>query len=71
MRKVINISLPVKMASFVQSEVEAGDFASTSEFFRYLLRQWEEARLLANVKASQKEIARDKGKILHSLKDLR
>lgn len=70
-RKIINISLPAKMAAEVKKEVAKGKFASTSEFFRDLLRKREEARLIAELKESHKDIARGKGKILRSLADLR
>lgn len=70
-RKIINISLPAKMAAQVKKEIAKGKFASTSEFFRDLLRKREEAALLAELKESQKEIHQGKGKILRSLADLR
>jgi len=55
----------------VKKEVKKGKYASTSEFFRTLLRNYEEEnKLLNELKQSQKEIREGKGKILHSLKDL-
>lgn len=72
MRKIINISLPKELNILVEKEVENGHFASKSEFFRSLLRAWQEERFLLNeVRKSEKEFAEGKGKILHSLKDLR
>ena len=71
MREVINISLPSPMAKTVKTAVKTGNYASTSEFFRHLLRDWQEGRLLAELNDSRMEIASGKGKILNSLKALR
>lgn len=71
MREVINISLPSPMAKTVKNAVKAGAYASTSEFFRALLRDWQAGKLLSELNASQLEIAAGKGKTLNSLKDLR
>jgi len=71
MREVINISLPSPMAKTVKNAVKTGDYASTSEFFRHLLREWQEGKLLNELNQSRVEIASGKGKILKSLKDLR
>ena len=66
MREVINISLPSPMAKTVKTAVKTGNYASTSEFFRHLLRDWQEGRLLAELNASRMEIASRKRKILSS-----
>ncbi len=67
MRNIINISLPPPMAKMVEKEVKRGKFASTSEYFRHLLRTNELAEELRKSRASF-----PKGwKKLHSLKDLR
>jgi Arc/MetJ-type ribon-helix-helix transcriptional regulator len=71
MREVINISLPSTMAKTVKQAVKAGDYASTSEFFRALFRNWQEEKLLDNLNSSRLEIANGKGKTLNSLRDLR
>jgi len=71
MRNVINISLPAHIAKSVEREVKAGGFATKSEFFRNLIRMWEEQKLLNGLRESQRETAKGKGKILRSLKDLR
>jgi len=71
MREVINISLPSPMAKTVKTAVRTGDYASTSEFFRHLLRDWQEGKLLAELNESRLEIASRKGKVLNSLKSLR
>lgn len=71
MREVINISLPSPMAKTVKKAVKAGQYASTSEFFRKLLRDWQEGKLLNELNESKLEIATGKGKVLKSLKDLR
>lgn len=71
MREVINISLPETMAKTVKKAVKTGDFSSTSEFFRHLVRQWQEDLLLKEVNKSRRDIAAGKGKKLSSLRDLR
>lgn len=71
MREVINISLPETMAKTVKMAVKKGDFSSTSEFFRHLVRRWQEEILLSEIEKSRKEIARGGDKKLNSLKDLR
>lgn len=71
MREVINISLPSPMAKTVKTAVRTGDYASTSEFFRHLLRDWQEGKLLNELNESRMEITAGKGKVLNSLKALR
>ncbi len=71
MRTVINISLPKEMALEVERGVKKGNFSTKSEFFRSLLRDWMEEKLLEELKESQKEFEQGKAKLLRSLKDLR
>ncbi len=71
MRKVINISLPSAMAKTVKTAVKTGSYSSTSEFFRDLLRDWQEGKLLTELNESRMELATGKGKVLSSLKNLR
>ena len=71
MREVINISLPPTMAKAVKCAVKTGSFSSTSEFFRHLLREWQEGKLLSELNRSREEIASGKGKVLKSLKALK
>lgn len=68
MRSVINISLPEELTRQVQKEVRMGNYASTSEFFRHLLRTH---KLAEELKASRREFETGKGRVLHSLRDLR
>lgn len=71
MRNIINISMPAEMVKFIKQEVKKGRYASISEFFRDLLREYEENKLLAEIEESRREFAAGKGKVLHSFKDLR
>jgi len=71
MRKIVNISLPAELNEEVNKAVKSGHYATKSEFFRALLRLWEEEKLLKELRQSQDEIAKGKGKILKSLKNLR
>lgn len=71
MRKIINISLPPKLAFIVEKMVKEGNFATKSEFFRDLIRMKIEGRLVSELSESRKELASGKGKMLKNLKDLR
>lgn len=71
MRQVINISLPMPMVKTVKVAVKTGAYSSTSEFFRHLLREWQEEQLLKELNKSRAEIAAGKGRVLKSFKDLR
>lgn len=71
MRNIMTISLPLPLTNVVEKEVKKGNYASKSEFIRYLLRQWMEGKLSYELDLSRKEIQEGKGKLLKSLKDLR
>lgn len=71
MRQIINISLPEKLSKMVDSATKDGQYASKSEFFRCLLRDWSEKKLYKELKQSQKEVKKTGGTLLRSLKDLR
>lgn len=71
MREVINISLPATMAKSVKTAVRSGRYSSTSEFFRTLLRDWQEGKLLNELNESRMEILKGNGKLLKSLKSLK
>ncbi len=68
MRNIINISLPEELTKQVQKEVKMGNYASTSEFFRHLLRTH---KLAEELKISRRDFETGKGKMLRSLRDLR
>ncbi len=70
MRNIVNISLPSAMVTFVKEEMKERHFPSVSEFFRALLREHYELKLLRELRASQKEIAEGKGKVLKSFAEL-
>lgn len=67
MRNIINISLPEEMAKEVEKEVKKGKFASTSEYFRHLIR----SRELAEEFYKMRESFPKGWKKLRSLRDLR
>ena len=71
MRKIINVSLPEDLAKKVETAVKRGDYASKREFFRNLIRIWDEEEVLKEIRRSRAEIDGGKGRILRSLKDLR
>ncbi|HEY4520255.1 MAG TPA: ribbon-helix-helix domain-containing protein [Candidatus Paceibacterota bacterium] len=68
MRNIINISLPVDLVKIVKKEVKRGKFASTSEYFRYLLRAQKEA---GNIERAREDFRKGRNwKVLKSIKDL-
>lgn len=71
MRNIVNISLPKKTVAYVKKEARRRRYSSVSEFIRGLIRQYEEDKILAELEKSRREFREGKGKILHSLKDLR
>ncbi|OGG43423.1 hypothetical protein A2841_02400 [Candidatus Kaiserbacteria bacterium RIFCSPHIGHO2_01_FULL_48_10] len=71
MRSIMNISLPKAVADGVKHTVKVEKFASVSEYFRHLLREEGRKRLARELNASRRQFAKGKGKILHSLRDLR
>jgi len=70
MRSIINISVPEEIHKLVKSEMKKHHFASKSEFFRHLLREWMAKKLLAEVTESRKEFREGKGRVLKDVKDL-
>ncbi len=71
MRNIITISLPEELDKVVDNAVRRGKFATKSEFFRNLIRLWEEGKLAEELKQSEWEFKAGKGKKLRSLADLR
>ena len=71
MREIITISLPKNLSLEISRAVKENSYASKSEFFRELVREWKDRQLIKTLKYSQLEIAKGKGKKLKSLKDLR
>ena len=67
----MNISFPPELKQEVDRAVKAGQYGTRSEFFRDLMRLWREEEVLRELRESQMEIARGKGKVLRSFKDLR
>lgn len=59
------------MADEVKAAVAEGGYASVSEFIRKLVRDWKRDKAINDVLQSEEEIRQGKGKVLHSLKDLR
>ncbi len=71
MRAIMNISVPQKVKEEIEIAVKKGGFVTKSEFIRDLIRLWKEERLFQELKQSQRDVAKGKGKILRTLKDLR
>jgi len=69
MRNIINISLPKELAESVKKEVRKGKFATTSEYFRHLLRVQKAADEIEEARNDWKN-GRKNWRVLKSLKDL-
>lgn len=70
MRNIVNISLPQNMTKEVERGVKQFHFASKSEFFRHLLREWLAGRLAADLEESRQEYKAGKGKVLRNPREL-
>jgi Arc/MetJ-type ribon-helix-helix transcriptional regulator len=70
MRTIVNISLPAPLTREVERGVKQLHFASKSEFFRHLIRDWMAGRLLADVQESEREYRAGKAKKLKNPKQL-
>jgi putative addiction module CopG family antidote len=70
MRNIVTISLPKQLDEQIEKEVESGNFASKSEFVRYLIRLWKEEKLVREIKQAEKEIKAGLVKKFKSMKDL-
>lgn len=70
-RNIINISIPEEMAREVQKEIKIGGFATTSEFFRHVFREYRKIRLAKELHEEKDLFRRSGGKVLKSLRDLR
>ncbi len=58
-QKTINISVPPAMADFIEREIKSGQFASTSDFFRTLIRDYQALRNRAYTRAELIRAIRD------------
>lgn len=54
MRNIINISLPQEMSDYVKNECKSKKY-SVSEFFRKLIRDYEEEKILKEIKKSEED----------------
>lgn len=59
------------MLDEVEDAIKEGMYASKSEFFRTLIREWRENKEVAEIKKAHQEMVEGKGILLRSLKDLR
>lgn len=69
-RSIINISLPPVLTKEVNRGVKQFHFASKSEFFRHLLREWLSGHLATELEEGRREYKTGKAKKLKKLKDL-
>ncbi|HLD21111.1 MAG TPA: ribbon-helix-helix domain-containing protein [Patescibacteria group bacterium] len=70
MRTIVNISLPKALTKEVERGIKNLHFASKSEFFRHLVREWLAGNLALELQASRNEYATGKAKKLVRVKDI-
>ncbi|MFH1253734.1 MAG: ribbon-helix-helix domain-containing protein [Candidatus Uhrbacteria bacterium] len=70
MRNIINISLPLALSREVNQEIKRLNFASKSEFFRYLFREWQGSILSKELEAECLEANSGKVRVLKNAKGL-
>lgn len=58
------------MIKIIKKEVKEGGYASVSEFLRYLIREWQQEKLLKELNQQTKDFEAGKGIVLKSFKDL-
>jgi Arc/MetJ-type ribon-helix-helix transcriptional regulator len=71
MRTPMTISLPDALAKDVRRDVKKGNFASASEYFRHVLREYKKMNLSNSLHKQKKDFDSGKGHVLKSLRDLR
>jgi len=73
MRNIINLSIPEDMNNYIKQEIKENNYTSVSEFFRKLVRDYKEEKLLKELKKDQEEFRKNPNLNSHikSLKDLR
>lgn len=70
MRNIINISLPEDMSNYVKKECDNKKY-SVSEFFRKLIRDYQENTVLKEIEKSQKDYKQGKYYKNKSIKDIK
>lgn len=70
MRTIVNISLPKEMADEIKREVKREGFASTSEFFRALMREYKKIQLARELHAQSASFNKRTWKRIRSGADL-
>lgn len=63
--------MPPSLKKEIDGYVKEGSYASTSEFFRDVIRAWKRERLIADIRESQRDFKAGRYKVLRSFKDLR
>lgn len=73
MRNIINLSIPEDMNNYIKQEIKENNYTSVSEFFRKLVRDYKEKKLLKELREDQEEFRKNPNLNSHikSLKDLR
>ncbi len=68
-QKTINISVPPARADYIEREVESGHFASTSDFFRTLIREYQTLHGRSYTRPELMQAIRDYGDAIHPYRD--
>ena len=59
MRNIINLSIPEDMNNYIKQEIKENNYTSVSEFFRKLVRDYKEEKLLKELKKDQEEFRKN------------
>lgn len=71
MRSIVNVSLPKETLALIKREVKRDGYASTSEFVRMLVREYQRGQLSRSLHTEREHFLKGTAKKLRSLKDLR
>ncbi len=70
MRSVISISLPATITKSIEQDMKTEHFASKSEFFRHLYRDWRAAKLAREFAEEDKNLKPGDTKVMKKVTDL-
>jgi len=71
MRAILNISMPASMIKEMKAEAKEEGFATSSEFIRFLIREWRIMKAVKDLERANQDWKKGKNRTkLNSLKDL-
>ncbi len=70
MRSVISISLPLTITKSIEQDMKEEHFASKSEFFRHLYRDWRATKLARELADEDRKLKPGDVKVMKKVSDL-